>query len=102
LEKNPGVSRRVADRASDRASADSEPHNSSDLRALGHNGVGDGHDDLTYLDCLNISITGHFTHYEFSFSRKTIRWILSSFLLDYSLSQFPEDIWPTAMGREKC
>lgn len=44
---------------------------------------------LTYLDRLNLSIAGHFIQNEFSFSLKTMGWILSSFLLGYSLSQVP-------------
>ena len=44
---------------------------------------------LTYLDRLNLSIAGHFIQDEFSFSFKTMGWILSSFLVGYSLSQIP-------------
>lgn len=44
---------------------------------------------LTYLDRLNIGIAGHFIQDEFSFSLKTMGWILSSFLVGYSLSQIP-------------
>src|SRR5215467_4600579 len=41
---------------------------------------------LTYLDRLNLSIAGHFIQDEFSFSIKTMGWILSSFLVAYSIA----------------
>jgi ACS family glucarate transporter-like MFS transporter len=44
---------------------------------------------LTYLDRLNISIAGHFIEDEFSLSLKTMGWILSAFLVGYSLTQIP-------------
>lgn len=44
---------------------------------------------LTYLDRLNLGIAGKFIQDEFSIPLKTMGWILSSFLLGYSLSQIP-------------
>src|SRR5712691_10542248 len=44
---------------------------------------------LTYLDRLNLSIAGKYIQDEFAISLKTMGWILSSFLLGYSLSQIP-------------
>jgi ACS family glucarate transporter-like MFS transporter len=44
---------------------------------------------LTYLDRLNLSIAGKFIQDEFSIPLKTMGWILSAFLLGYSLSQVP-------------
>ena len=44
---------------------------------------------LTYLDRLNLSIAGKFIQDEFSIPLKTMGWILSAFLLSYSLSQVP-------------
>jgi ACS family glucarate transporter-like MFS transporter len=44
---------------------------------------------LTYLDRLNLGIAGKFIQDEFSIPLKTMGWILSAFLLGYSLSQVP-------------
>ena len=44
---------------------------------------------LTYLDRLNLGIAGKFIQDEFAIPLKTMGWILSSFLLGYSLSQIP-------------
>jgi MFS transporter, ACS family, glucarate transporter len=44
---------------------------------------------LTYLDRLNLSIAGKFIQDEFSIPLKTMGWILSAFLLSYSLTQVP-------------
>ena len=44
---------------------------------------------LTYLDRLNLGIAGKFVQDEFSIPLKTMGWILSAFLLGYSLSQVP-------------
>jgi ACS family glucarate transporter-like MFS transporter len=56
---------------------------------------------LTYLDRLNLSIAGHFIQDEFSFSMKTMGWILSSFLLGYSLSQVPGGYLADRLGPRK-
>ena len=56
---------------------------------------------LTYLDRLNLSIAGHFIQDEFSFSLKTMGWILSSFLLGYSLSQVPGGYLADRLGPRK-
>src|SRR5579864_5775591 len=56
---------------------------------------------LTYLDRLNLSIAGHFIQNEFSFSFKTMGWILSSFLLGYSLSQVPGGYLADRLGPRK-
>ena len=56
---------------------------------------------LTYLDRLNIGIAGHFIQDEFSFSLKTMGWILSSFLLGYSLSQIPGGYLADRFGPRK-
>jgi MFS transporter, ACS family, glucarate transporter len=56
---------------------------------------------LTYLDRLNLSIAGHFIEDEFSFSLKTMGWILSSFLLGYSLSQIPGGYLADRFGPRK-
>jgi hypothetical protein len=44
---------------------------------------------LTYLDRLNLGIAGKFIQDEYSIPLKTMGWILSAFLLGYSLSQVP-------------
>lgn len=44
---------------------------------------------LTYLDRLNLSIAGKFIQDEFSLPLEKMGWILSAFLLGYSLSQIP-------------
>src|SRR5258707_9482561 len=44
---------------------------------------------LTYLDRLNLGIAGKFIQDEFSIPLKSMGWILSAFLLGYSLSQVP-------------
>jgi len=56
---------------------------------------------LTYLDRLNLSIAGHFIQDEFSLSLKTMGWILSSFLLGYSLSQIPGGYLADRFGPRK-
>src|SRR5215831_304026 len=56
---------------------------------------------LTYLDRLNLSIAGHFIQDEFSFSIKTMGWILSSFLVGYSLSQIPGGYFADRYGPRK-
>jgi len=56
---------------------------------------------LTYLDRLNLSIAGHFIQDEFSFSLKTMGWILSSFLVGYSLSQIPGGYFADRYGPRK-
>ena len=56
---------------------------------------------LTYLDRLNISIAGKFIQDEFSLSLKTMGWILSSFLLGYSLSQIPGGYLADRFGPRK-
>jgi ACS family glucarate transporter-like MFS transporter len=56
---------------------------------------------LTYLDRLNLSIAGHFIQDEFAFSLKTMGWILSSFLLGYSLSQVPGGYLADRFGPRK-
>jgi ACS family glucarate transporter-like MFS transporter len=56
---------------------------------------------LTYLDRLNLSIAGHYIQDEFSFSLKTMGWILSSFLLGYSLSQVPGGYLADRFGPRK-
>lgn len=56
---------------------------------------------LTYLDRLNLGIAGHFIQDEFSFSLKTMGWILSSFLLGYSLSQIPGGYLADRFGPRK-
>jgi ACS family glucarate transporter-like MFS transporter len=56
---------------------------------------------LTYLDRLNLSIAGHFIQNEFSFSLRTMGWILSSFLLGYSLSQIPGGYMADRFGPRK-
>src|SRR4029077_14021124 len=56
---------------------------------------------LTYLDRLNLSIAGHFIQDEFSLSLKTMGWILSSFLLGYSLSQVPGGYLADRFGPRK-
>jgi MFS transporter, ACS family, glucarate transporter len=44
---------------------------------------------LTYLDRLNLGIAAKFIQDEFSFSRQTMGWILSAFLLGYAAFQIP-------------
>lgn len=44
---------------------------------------------LTYLDRLNFSIAGQYIQSEFGFDTKTMGWLLSAFLLSYSLMQIP-------------
>lgn len=44
---------------------------------------------LTYLDRLNLSIAGKYIQDELSFSTHTMGWVLSAFLLGYSLFQVP-------------
>jgi ACS family glucarate transporter-like MFS transporter len=56
---------------------------------------------LTYLDRLNIGIAGHFIQDEFALSLKTMGWILSSFLLGYSLSQIPGGYLADRFGPRK-
>ena len=56
---------------------------------------------LTYLDRLNLGIAGHFIQDEFSFSMKAMGWILSSFLLGYSLSQIPGGYLADCFGPRK-
>ena len=56
---------------------------------------------LTYLDRLNLSIAGHYIQDEFSFSLKTMGWILSSFLVGYSLSQIPGGYFADRYGPRK-
>jgi ACS family glucarate transporter-like MFS transporter len=56
---------------------------------------------LTYLDRLNFSIAGHFIESEFSFSLRTMGWILSSFLFGYSLTQIPGGYLADRFGPRK-
>jgi ACS family glucarate transporter-like MFS transporter len=44
---------------------------------------------LTYLDRLNLGIAGKYIQDELSFSTQTMGWVLSAFLLGYSLFQVP-------------
>ncbi|MBV8893778.1 MAG: MFS transporter [Acidobacteria bacterium] len=44
---------------------------------------------LTYLDRLNLGIAGKYIQDELSFSTHTMGWVLSAFLLGYSLFQVP-------------
>src|SRR5205823_279494 len=44
---------------------------------------------LTYIDRLNLSIAGKYIQDELSFSTQTMGWVLSAFLLGYSLFQIP-------------
>src|SRR5947209_19045350 len=44
---------------------------------------------LTYLDRLNLGIAGKYIQDELSFSTQTMGWVLSAFLLGYSLFQIP-------------
>ena len=44
---------------------------------------------LTYVDRLNLSIAGKYIQDELSFSTQTMGWVLSAFLLGYSLFQIP-------------
>src|SRR5205085_3115792 len=44
---------------------------------------------LTYIDRLNLSIAGKYIQDELSFSTQTMGWVLSAFLLGYTLFQIP-------------
>jgi MFS family permease len=56
---------------------------------------------LTYLDRLNLGITGKFIQDEFSIPLKTMGWILGAFLLGYSLSQVPGGCLSDRFGPRK-